>query len=456
MYKDHFRRIGIQKNLKPGDAQTIVRTKAARDAAGKISEFFLSGKRVSYVRARRHLDRKGSHWQLNRDSGNRRESGTGTGLTRKIQVVTPPPTIRPPDAIAVLQEILWSLREYIDGSFANGTWVLEKATGLVLNARPGAADCKHNMDHFQGFFKNGSSELLTGDAALGSRRLNLAFGTLREILRYETPELLPRVLLSILDLQETSGLDRSSRLIRMLWDYIQPLTSIVLGASHPLSRILRSIGTAITPPQQLSLMELTVDFMTEQLERQLGSVTAEVIWTSLYAADIQRRNPNRRGADSVMSTMRKLLARLAPGQVESEIILRRSLAITLERHGKNQEAKIELQAILSLPGISNTVRYNSLWMLGCLERDLGNLEQSIQAFEEGLVMAEEPWGLPASRAERIQRILDDLLPVLRDFGDEGRYNELCEKRKSCLSFAEADMSVEMASGQDAAPQPTEF
>jgi len=388
MYKARFKNWGVEKYLTTRDADAIAKVTSQRDAAGKPSEFWKHGRRIDLVRFQQRYNKKkaneaaagstatsASRSKLSSPSASSlsppssaksaifpTNSDADSEPTEEIlergiiRVATPPPPapiLFTPAGVAVSEEMLWSLRWYID---QNATSTHQSQ---VLVAHQQQATDK-TVAFIEAFIAGYDSFYRGKDHYQARRLLNIAFTQLKPTLLEGNNILLISRLLKIA-IPEIVQQD-NVQLAQMLCRYAFQLSNIVLGPTHPLPRILYLMasqvvradfpgagppgrernGEAKRPGGAVLQMPAILQFLADNLERQAGGrVTKDAVLVLLDKSYIEAMARDHVAAET---TLVRLLGRLTTSfpdpneRAESELRVRRHIAWNHNVAGRSAES----------------------------------------------------------------------------------------------------------------------
>jgi hypothetical protein len=395
MYKRRFLSWGLEKNLKESVAIAIFDTRTQREAVGKPSRFFRQGREIDFALVLRHQKRKNRamHDEIRPVAALASSSKT---LPGGVRVVTPPPQLRAPDSIQEPENVIWNVRNWIDGKFENGTWMFDRKSAEISNRK---LEGTHSYGFFE-MFTIGRESLCRADRMReGWRLLNLAFAQLKPELRIEEPCFLVRFLWLVHKVQGSQLEEPTTSLHKALWDYLQQLSCCLLGQGHPLSHIWRLIRTATVFAEQHGQSERVVQFIADQLGRHVGLDSFDVIWISAKACDIQLEwSKDESGYARREQMMRQLLYSRehlegCRNNIEVQSRISLSLAHNLWQQGRVPEARQVVDAITSKDCVPFATQGDCLLMSGCLGARAGDLarDECIAIFEDALRHVTGAW-----------------------------------------------------------------
>src|SRR5262245_41996310 len=113
MYKDRLKKWNCKKNLRWESVQDVARLVAKRDAAGRPTEIRWNGSKLDRSRLTSHLERsvKAHLWHESQEGTT--ASNLDSRLFGTFRVTTPPPQLCPPAELKEMEEILDSLRIWV-------------------------------------------------------------------------------------------------------------------------------------------------------------------------------------------------------------------------------------------------------------------------------------------------------------------------------------------------------
>jgi tetratricopeptide (TPR) repeat protein len=416
MYKSRLRKWGLRKNLSENEARAIAQLKAQRDLVGKSTEILRNGRRVNLKQVSRHLEKKGLVRLLRQHC----ENGIfvlGSSDSRvHIRALTPPPDLRAPESIRIIEDVLKFYAIWIRGNFESGNWKTENVN-----------DGYKAANVFDRLFYRGVQSWFCGDQREGFRLLQLAFVQLEAVVKSNAAYLLQLVVFGAISVRKT-GTEWGQQLAKMLMEHTQQLLHFCFGLWHPLNRLWPSLSQLIASPQTWAQAMHLYLFQFEHFETLLGLEHFATIgahqsyWETMSL--VHNRNEMREEGS------RQLLAKYesqkpSPGIERGAISVKRNLAGNLQDNGRLEEAREILLGIVEQ--CQDSLKYTCLLRLAQIERDLGNL-QAAETFARECIEYED--SLPED--EHRIRSCDALLllsDILKELGNEDAALEALEERE---------------------------
>jgi hypothetical protein len=295
MFKRRLKKWNLRKSNKKEEVIPIMRTKKERDAVGKDSEFWRRGKKIDLVAIQRY------HRQIMKASPEL--EAEYFELPKWIEVRTPSPELRTPEPFNRPEEILWTIRDYINYGFSSGNWITD-STRTRCWSRNGR---QPNLDDFTNNFEEGCSLIRSPEKRKqGFDMLRIAFSQLNRVLLQEPPRLLTE---SITLMCQTKGFYKNPEMGDMLLKYLQELSSIVLGEFHHLTRIWRHVLTSVAQWGD-AVHELVCRCARDQFEQHLGPVNRTTILAYFNHGMVARYADG--GGEAEELILRELFAKTDP------------------------------------------------------------------------------------------------------------------------------------------------
>jgi len=254
MYKNRIAKWGFDKKHKRHEVLVMIRKKAQRAAIGKGSTFHVRGESVDMIDVDRYLRRAGLSIQ---DAINLSAATPPT-----IRCSTPDSIIyspNPPRQYEVCERILESVRNYISGSFDNGTWI-SISHEEFLQIPEGDYHMKkffYTMNVAQGFL----DWCQFGKAGI---YLNSGFALIKSILIEQTADILINIFYFITKFQRQFPAIATAMITQFAG-----MSLIVLKGSHPLKQLFAELRSPdLTSVQQA--VEMGASCIADIFELRLG------------------------------------------------------------------------------------------------------------------------------------------------------------------------------------------
>lgn len=223
MFKYHFRKWNLHKNINKNQTRELAIVIRQRDAIGKGTEIWKGSRQVNYRRCiTRNLKRNGLAGEALTTQQDEASLTSG-----HIRVATPPPQqLRHPEQLRRVELALSSIQNWFDGNANNPGW------------SPSRLDLAAGLDCFP-LFVNGLRNLSLGsDQANAFREINQAFANARvAISTGQNPIVLLRFAVTLMAFREYPGSDICLHLCRSFLDYVRQLSRFAWPASHPVSTV---------------------------------------------------------------------------------------------------------------------------------------------------------------------------------------------------------------------------
>ncbi|KAF5673442.1 hypothetical protein FHETE_3356 [Fusarium heterosporum] len=236
MYKSRIWKWGLDKKLKSDEVLAILILRTEREAQGKTSEFTIRGQPVDLDNINRYIRR-------NPQLVARFHAGVVPSIqtTLEVQCRTPSPTVSsslpPPKEISTVEKVLGLFTDYFDSSFTNGVWEYEYNGNCVS-----PKSCDRSVELFERVvtsFGLVNRSMMRKDDISISTILTPAFESLKEVIASESPVFAVRTAFLLWYLNQFHKGD----LLHIVMNYLSGLVPIVLGQSHPMTRIWKIIGS---------------------------------------------------------------------------------------------------------------------------------------------------------------------------------------------------------------------
>ena len=451
MYKAHFKKWGINKNLKLSDAEALLLS-LTKDVqrSGRI----VSRRQVEvYFKRRKHYPQPPKTQSVGDIALAMEDTASLDPHATAAAALPPPPRLTMRPASDGHEVVLRFVRRYLDINFSTHTWVI----------KPNAIRFGHkHMDGHDYFSSVFFRLFLDGRQALsnphtrhqGGKLLNLAFARLRPALRLESGLLLRTAVRMVTTQaqQEPHTVD----LARMLWRYIYDLGKVILGPTHPFLDCWKSAETHIVFAEQYGQLPLLMQFVAAESGRFAARLGRH---DELFQALAQCRADEIMGDDqyglrNAERRLRLLLDRLqglpddVPWKEPGEQRVRVELAWNLHDQGMLTGSKEILDQSLAVSAPLPDLPYNYHRLLGWLELGRGRQREAEAAFRKAVQLADAAEG-PRSSSSFL--MLADLKDCLQYFGGaraelqaQKLDREMCHRRR-----AAAEMDSSTATGAHA-------
>ena len=436
MYKAHFKKWSINKNLKLADAEALL--------LSLTKDVQRSGRSVSrqqvevYFKRRKHYPQPPKTQSVG-DIALAMEDTASLDPDATTAAVPPLPRVTLRPASDGHELVLRFVRRYLDINFSSHTWEI----------KPNAIRFGHKHLEGHDYFSSVFFRLfLEGRQALynphtrqkGGKLLNLAFARLRPALRLESGLLLRTAVRMITTQaqQEPHTVDLS----KMLWRYVYDLGKVILGPTHPFLDCWKAAETRIVFTEQYGQLQLLLQFVAAESGRFAARLGRH---DELFQAFAQCRADEIMGDDeyglkNAEHRLRLLLDRLqklpddVPWKAHGEQRARVELAWNLHDQGMLTGSKEILDQSLLVAAPLPDLPYNYHRLLGWLELSHGRQREAEAAFKKALQLADAVEG-PCSSTSLL--MLADLKDCLQYFGGakaelqaQKLDREVCHRRRA--------------------------
>lgn len=313
------------------------------------------------------------------------------GLANRSPPLSPPShEIALPDDLRTAHELGIMLVHYIDGSFQAGTWNIGTCRGEFRSNKKRMRTPTHQ--NFYNTFADGLDLFLLGQHKVKKaafRQISQALEVLQQTLLEEPPGLVTD-LLTLMSRCRRSDRDEIGA---MLADYTHKLSSCVLGAGHPISRISATLP-AIVSPAHPELLQMVIEICRSKWAEHLliqnpaaHLANCRFLGFIMYHLDLQREHE---------WLLRGLLD--TPGvaeQIKQYFELQTDLAECLLLQGRRAEALELIRAVLNhawAARLSNSCQLEILRVAGRCEQAAGSPETARTLLWEAVTWAESHWG----------------------------------------------------------------
>ncbi|KAK8107628.1 uncharacterized protein PG998_009641 [Apiospora kogelbergensis] len=228
MYKNRFKRWGLQKNLRYEQVSQLLQQDQTHELAPESApqEVLIEGRKIDPRKVKQYLRRT-------KRPGLKTSPGTGrvAKMTSAVSRLTPPPEpsiLSTPDIIRIPEECMWILRDWVRASFQGGLW---DTSGTVKNY-----DYTYRLIFWNNSLAQVRTELQRGQTAQAFEKFGQCLEQYKQFLRDEDPRLFIYTYLVICRL----FVDHPD-LARSLVGYTHELCKVINGNFHPLSRVMEKI-----------------------------------------------------------------------------------------------------------------------------------------------------------------------------------------------------------------------
>ena len=270
MYKTRIKQWGLDKNHKENEMRAIVRKTKTLGSKGRSATFRVRGRPVDYKNVVSYFKRK-----------NVRLEDVITQTTRSKTpeavdyFITVPSPITTPESIATPERILVSIRDYLRGSFENGTWV---TTGPQMGYQSTRGqeypriilsqlfnECQAACQLFRSHRFQEAGQILVS-----------ATSRIRDIILAEHPETLENIFFITLRLLQEQKYEVALAILRQF----SALADIVMRKTHPVGRICGWLAS-IAPSQWETIIARCTGSLADHFESLAGPLNMSTIYSRL-------------------------------------------------------------------------------------------------------------------------------------------------------------------------------
>jgi len=392
MYKDRFKKWGLQKNITGAEAEAIACMKATRDINGKPTQIFRGGQRLDEARILRHLKRRGSAAEAARLVQTAR-TGSCRLLASMIRLSTPPP---PPLAAEEetdgAERFLFNARVWIDGNFERGAWSVDPRSGAIRGNFPGrdkrafSARAQFHALYFHACILNQDF----GRDSPSRRYFDQVLNYFRLALTEEDPELLWELLYRLApqgSMASSCHIYRHAELEARLAEE----ACRVLNSDHPVAKVVEFLVKHAAKLDASPARDLICAFSRStsiHFQSRVGKLAP--ISLTMHRRSVRLVGdsiwPSRAGMEKIQREYLKVLSEVEAHPWEDKSSLSQftaktklRLALALYSTGEGEEARRwAREASKVIHADEDPSRY-SLFLLGLMEKNLGNRKASLAA-----------------------------------------------------------------------------
>ncbi|KAL7624978.1 hypothetical protein AAE478_004192 [Parahypoxylon ruwenzoriense] len=286
MYKKRLTTWSAFKNLRFDEVLQILYLKKHRDAAEKLSVFFIRDREVNHDSLQVYLSRNPSVFakfeagatpnpEAIRDVSCRSPlSPPGLISKRHLQLLgSPSPTTRCNRLLPVSEDMFRALHLYLDQCFETRLWSWSGTHCWNTRGRNGPSALLGSM--LDRCITAGLSISRQVEPVAVRRALETPFAMLVRVFRNPPPDLIPKVLSTAAHLSRTGR----KEIRGMLLQFCRDLAVALLGPDHPLSRFWKSL-TAVSHLDQQAVIGQVLHLCISDYDKRLGS--AHELPTEVY------------------------------------------------------------------------------------------------------------------------------------------------------------------------------
>ena len=332
MYKDRIRKWQIDKNIKGHEMKAIIRKQAQRSRAGKKSLFHL---RNSHVPEHKVIRYRKAMKLLSEEQALMLRAETPPGLVCHTPPASPLTT---PEVLEIPERIARLIRDYIDGSFDSGAWIISESEQAVSTKGSKkfiyafVEQCKTVENQFQG-----------GETSYAYRILKMAMASIEHIVLEEHPatlDILAYIIFHLTFIQKMPGI------VFTVLKQFSAMSAAILPKQHPFNQVFARLVRLDVSHLKYTLI-MAKESQSDGFTRRLGRFN----W---YTLDIQLSLLNlksRAGAAHLTEGYLTLLQAIELGLDTSDLrvlFIRLELAHQYLYEGKAMETAEIAQSIINL------------------------------------------------------------------------------------------------------------
>lgn len=227
MYKSRIKKWGLDKSNKENEMRAMVRKMKERQNRNKPSTFRVRGRTINYLELVRYYARK--HMTIEDVIAQGRSSPTPEAVECHTPLLSP---IATPSNMAIPEQILLTIREYVDGSFEAGTWIQSEPRYHCSSVKENPSKVCYLKD-FAAQSIVACNLFKAGLFQEAGRTLIIATAEVKSFLLEESPLLLHDVFALLIDICSMGRSEIASAILRTLSDF----SSVLMGENHPLRRV---------------------------------------------------------------------------------------------------------------------------------------------------------------------------------------------------------------------------
>ena len=268
MYKTHIKQWGLDKKNKDFEMRAVVRKNKQRADQGKGSIIRIRGQLRDFAEVVRYWNRRG----ISIDDIIARRTASPT--PEAVECFTPVPSpILTPEVLAIPERMFRCIRDYFEGSFESGTWVITEPLFHCVTTKD-----KENTDEcLAGLVLQCELACLLFSRSMfqeAGQNLIAATAKIKQILSAE----LPRSLIELFRLINYVRRHKRDEMALIILRQFSALGKVVLGSEHPLSRICEWLDST-----SLSGFDDTIVRCMEGICDQFERFVGHMHWSTLCA-----------------------------------------------------------------------------------------------------------------------------------------------------------------------------
>ena len=261
MYKTHIKQWGLDKKNKDFEMRAVVRKNKQRADQGKGSIIRIRGQLRDFAEVVRYWNRRG----ISIDDIIARRTASPT--PEAVECFTPVPSpILTPEVLAIPERMFRCIRDYFEGSFESGTWVITEPLFHCVTTKD-----KENTDEcLAGLVLQCELACLLFSRSMfqeAGQNLIAATAKIKQILSAE----LPRSLIELFRLINYVRRHKRDEMALIILRQFSALGKVVLGSEHPLSRICEWLDST-SPSGFDDTVVRCMESIVDQFERFVGSM----------------------------------------------------------------------------------------------------------------------------------------------------------------------------------------
>ena len=373
MYKKRFKQWNARKYNEEGEMKAIVRKHAERARVGKASAFKVRDRAKDIQEVFKYWERKGI--SVDDIIARRGLSTTPEAVECYTPLCSP---LKTPEALATPERILFTLQDYILGSFDAGKWTKfgrgSQSSWGVDSLNHFFNCCDLALNYFQ---KNHSLEAW--------QALNNAFASINTILRSEDPSTFEYLLSS------TGMMFRSRQpgIALAILRHVSAMAEVLLRSSHPFKVVCMWLASLVQTNEAFdhAISSICFQKMADCFE-QLGLADEALRYRLGFIWWIESEGNVNRAEDMLQKLLRD--CELTLGEHDfSTLMVRDNLVSYLFRQGDFVRVQEEVQCLLSHhpPNDRSYVKIESLHRLALCDYRLGDTQGAVALIREAIDMS---------------------------------------------------------------------
>ena len=307
MYKARIQKWGIDKKSKEKEMRAIARKQKQRRDGGKDSSFRVRGRSVDYETVVHYWQRK----RMNIEDVIAQRSASAT--PEAIECLTPVPSpVTPAPMFAIPERVFGLVKDYYQGSFQSGTWVLPSNRKAMLYSVKDEENGTPNLEMFARSISLAFRLFDIGESRAAGRLLIASNSNIDKILQVEHPETIVRLFCMTVLLFRSGRGEIAVAILRQC----SAVGKVILGINHPLHFICQCLSMAESS-QLTDITIRTYKVIQDLFRSEIGSLQASTVNLRAATATLECDNEALRnlvdGCENSLGVTdpRSLLARIA-------------------------------------------------------------------------------------------------------------------------------------------------